>query len=114
MPDHGAVLVTTEDHSAVLMTTEDGGLGLAVIQQSKLVLWSRETRLDSGKEDAQWAQSRVIELGALLPVNTLLYLRLLGGIVVDKYLYLLSWLSTDSNLLVLVAGEKKMLIEDKI
>jgi hypothetical protein len=36
MPDHGAVLVTTEDHSAVLMTTEDGGLGLAVIQQSKL------------------------------------------------------------------------------
>jgi hypothetical protein len=42
MPDHGAVLVTTED----------GGLGLAVIQQSKLVLWSRETRLDSGTEDA--------------------------------------------------------------
>jgi hypothetical protein len=46
---------------------------------SKLVLWSRETRVDSGKEDAQWAQSRVIELGALLPVNTLLYSARLVG-----------------------------------
>ena len=63
-----------QDHAAVLKTTQDGNLGLALIQQSKLVLWSREAlhRLDSRKEDAGWAQSGVIELGASLPVNVLL------------------------------------------
>jgi hypothetical protein len=70
-----------QDHGAMLMTTEDGNLGLAVIQQSKLVLWSMEAlpRLDSRKEDAGWPQSRVIELCASLPINVLLYpARLVG------------------------------------
>ena len=77
-----------QDHNALLMTTEDGNLGLAVIQQSKLVLWSREgpARLESRKENTGWAQSKVIELGASLPINVLLgSARLVGfvhGIVV--------------------------------
>jgi hypothetical protein len=69
-------------YGAMLMTTEDGDLGLVIIKQSKLILWSRETAcLESGKKDnTRWVRSRVIMLGALLPVSTILYSARLVGI----------------------------------
>ncbi|TVU40638.1 hypothetical protein EJB05_14107, partial [Eragrostis curvula] len=50
----------------VLTTTEDGRLGFATVHYSRLYLWSRE---DGPGDDVGWAQSRVIKLESLLPVD---------------------------------------------
>ncbi|KAG2578728.1 hypothetical protein PVAP13_6NG218800 [Panicum virgatum] len=52
----------------VLMATEDGRLGLATVRESRLYLWSRE---QGPNGDAGWTQSRVINLDALIPRNTI-------------------------------------------
>uniref|UniRef100_A0A0A9EZY5 F-box protein AT5G49610-like beta-propeller domain-containing protein n=1 Tax=Arundo donax TaxID=35708 RepID=A0A0A9EZY5_ARUDO len=52
----------------VLTTRDDGALGFARAEKSTLYLWSREPRPEG---DAHWAQSRVIELDTLLPVDVL-------------------------------------------
>uniref|UniRef100_A0A0A8Y5Z5 F-box protein AT5G49610-like beta-propeller domain-containing protein n=2 Tax=Arundo donax TaxID=35708 RepID=A0A0A8Y5Z5_ARUDO len=51
---------------AVLMAMGDGGLGFARLENSRLFLWSMET---GPKGDAEWAQTRVIQLETLLPVD---------------------------------------------
>ncbi|RLM86993.1 hypothetical protein C2845_PM04G01280 [Panicum miliaceum] len=50
------------------MATEDGRLGLATVRKSRRCLWSREQGPNGG---AGWAKSRLIELDALIPLNTL-------------------------------------------
>ncbi|CAL5091808.1 unnamed protein product [Urochloa decumbens] len=52
------------DRHIMLMAMEDGRLGFATVHESRLHLWSREVGPNG---DARWAQSRVIELAALLP-----------------------------------------------
>ncbi|KAL6647169.1 hypothetical protein ACP70R_014606 [Stipagrostis hirtigluma subsp. patula] len=49
-----------------LITTEDDGLGFAIVVTSKLHLWSREAGSDGCE---RWAQSRVIDLQTMLPVD---------------------------------------------
>ena len=49
----------------MLTDTEDGRLGFAMIQQSKLSMWSRDAD--------GWAQHRVIELSTLLPASAFSY-----------------------------------------
>ncbi|CAO2199956.1 unnamed protein product, partial [Urochloa humidicola] len=49
----------------VLMATEDGRLGFAVVRSDRLQLWSRKTGPD------RWSPGRIIELGALLPIDAL-------------------------------------------
>jgi hypothetical protein len=51
-----------EGERVLLTATEDGKLGFAMIQQSKLSMWSRDAD--------GWAQNRVIELSTLLPAST--------------------------------------------
>lgn len=46
------------------MATEDGSLGFACIQDSSLFLWSRKVNSEG---DAEWVQSRVIELEKIIP-----------------------------------------------
>ncbi|CAM0145986.1 unnamed protein product [Urochloa decumbens] len=50
--------------SAMLTTTESGGLGCAIVEHSKLGLWSRVAGLNG---HSAWAQSRVIELEKIIP-----------------------------------------------
>ncbi|KAL6647733.1 hypothetical protein ACP70R_015170 [Stipagrostis hirtigluma subsp. patula] len=52
----------------VLMAMEDGKLGFAIMNKSRLHLWSMEFGPSGG---ARWAQSRDIELDAVLPVGAL-------------------------------------------
>ncbi|TVU40582.1 hypothetical protein EJB05_14049, partial [Eragrostis curvula] len=61
---------TTATHPRhfVLITTEDGRLGFARAKGTKLCLWSR---VAGPGEVAGWAQSRVIELETLLPIDAL-------------------------------------------
>ena len=47
-----------EGERVLLTDTEDGRLGFAMIQQSKLSMWSRDAD--------GWAQHRVIELSTLI------------------------------------------------
>jgi len=47
-----------EGEIVLLTDTEDGRLGFAMIQQSKLSMWSRDAD--------GWAQHRVIELSTLI------------------------------------------------
>ncbi|KAL6647699.1 hypothetical protein ACP70R_015136 [Stipagrostis hirtigluma subsp. patula] len=51
-----------------LMTAEDGGLGFAMVKESKLYLWSRKADFDG---DTKWEQQRVIELDKLFSIYTL-------------------------------------------
>ncbi|CAL4889749.1 unnamed protein product [Urochloa decumbens] len=62
----------------VPMTTDDGRLGVAIVVDNRLYLWSRESCPDG---DAGWVQSRVIELLKLLPNEALTALH--GGVDVD-------------------------------
>ncbi|KAL6640003.1 hypothetical protein ACP70R_022313 [Stipagrostis hirtigluma subsp. patula] len=59
-----------ENIPIVLMTTEDnnGGLGFAVVRNSRLEMWARETDPNQGMG---WAQSKDIELETLLPADAL-------------------------------------------
>ncbi|CAN6180915.1 unnamed protein product [Urochloa humidicola] len=52
----------------VLMASEDGKLGYAIVHMSRLCLWFREIGTNG---DVAWAQTRVIDLDALLPVDAL-------------------------------------------
>ncbi|CAL4997900.1 unnamed protein product [Urochloa decumbens] len=53
----------------VLMTVEGGnGLGFAIVQSSRLHLWSRVSGPDGGPG---WTRTRVIELNTLLPAEAL-------------------------------------------
>jgi len=54
-----------EGEIVLLTDTEDGRLGFAMIQQSKLSMWSRDAD--------GWAQHRVIELSTLLPASAFSY-----------------------------------------
>ncbi|XP_039847414.1 uncharacterized protein LOC120706762 [Panicum virgatum] len=47
-----------EDWYVAVMTAEDGGLGLAVVKDFKLHMWSRE----HGPNRSGWAQRRVVKL----------------------------------------------------
>ncbi|KAL6647167.1 hypothetical protein ACP70R_014604 [Stipagrostis hirtigluma subsp. patula] len=55
----------------VLTTTEDGALGFARIEDSRLCLWSREADHGDNEACCNWIQSKVIELGMLLPYQNL-------------------------------------------
>ncbi|CAL5077710.1 unnamed protein product [Urochloa decumbens] len=50
----------------VLTTTEDGGLGLATIHGSKIYVWSRKV---GPQVDAEWTQSKIVDLETLLPID---------------------------------------------
>ncbi|TVU40530.1 hypothetical protein EJB05_13997, partial [Eragrostis curvula] len=52
-----------------ITTTEDGGLGFAMVHDSKLYMWSREV---IPEVNGGWVQSRIIELKKLLPEDALL------------------------------------------
>ncbi|CAO2187716.1 unnamed protein product [Urochloa humidicola] len=57
------------ERRVALMTTEGGnGLGFAVVQSSKLHLWSKVSGPHGG---SGWTRSRVIELNTLLPAEAL-------------------------------------------
>ncbi|OEL16528.1 hypothetical protein BAE44_0022453 [Dichanthelium oligosanthes] len=53
---------------AVLVSMEDGRLGFAAVHEARLSLWSREVASDG---ESRWTQSRVIELGTMLPAHSL-------------------------------------------
>lgn len=53
----------------VLTITDDGRLGFATVQKSGLYLWCRE---DGPGDNAEWTESRVIQLDSLLPADALL------------------------------------------
>lgn len=56
------------DRDIVLTTMEDGRLGFAILEDSKLCLWSRDAGSDGR---AWWTRSRVVELKKLLPVDAM-------------------------------------------
>ncbi|XP_022679703.1 uncharacterized protein LOC111256257 [Setaria italica] len=57
----------SDDGGIVPMPTEDGSLGLASISASCLHLWSRKVNEDG---IAGWVQCRVVDLQALLPIDS--------------------------------------------
>ncbi|CAN6212947.1 unnamed protein product [Urochloa humidicola] len=76
--------VTTYSRPIALVTTEDGNLGFAGTKERTLHLWSR---VAGPGEEARWAQSRVIELQKLLPVNALKRPPIMLGSVGVIFLY---------------------------
>ncbi|CAL5077932.1 unnamed protein product [Urochloa decumbens] len=55
--------------SVMLTATENGGLGCAIVEHSRLSLWSR---VSGPKEQCVWVQSRVIELEKIIPDDDIL------------------------------------------
>ncbi|KAF8713945.1 hypothetical protein HU200_027929 [Digitaria exilis] len=62
--------------SAMLTATENGGLGSAIVENSRLCLWSKAVGPD---EHTVWTQSRVIELQKINSDNSVLISYYLAG-----------------------------------